>query len=194
MLVERLRQAGIETRHLWLRFPFFFSLPLLAYARLRGLSWYEGEGAVRQGYWDFRPSRLLRTSLPWTLLVDAALASLWKITLPLFLGKTVVCERFVLDMLVDLALAFGEADFWQGIPGRFYVRLLPPGGQVFILDGEAGDLQQRRPDLRSDRRLAAKLQAYRDLARDYSFPVFSVELPAGEVNQHIQSWIGLKDA
>src|SRR5690606_9788348 len=95
LLLKHLEAAGGRPRHLWLRFPFFLTLPLLVYARLRGFSWYEEHDGVRQGYWNFRRSWVLRTLFPWVLLVDATLAAVVKVHLPLWMGRTIVCERFV---------------------------------------------------------------------------------------------------
>ena len=75
LLLAQLKASGIKARHLWLRYPFFLSLPLLAYARLRGYSWREKTGDMEYSYWDFHRSWLMRTIFPWALLLDAALAT-----------------------------------------------------------------------------------------------------------------------
>jgi thymidylate kinase len=185
LLVDQLQARGIKTRQLWLRFPFFLSLPLLAYARARGLSWYEKTGNVNHGYWDFRSSRLLRTFLPWTLLIDAVFAGLVKIYLPLWLGKTVVCERFVLDMLADLSVAFDDAQLHRKFPGRLYPGLLPRLAKIFVLELDPETIRARRADLRTDQRLDARLRAYQNLSRDLSLKTCSSQLPASDINQRI---------
>jgi len=193
LLRERLQAMGVPARQLWLRFPFFFSLPLLAYARLRGLSWYEQEGDVRHGYWDFRRSLLVRLLLPWTLLADAAMAGLFKIYLPLWRGETVVCERFVLDMLVDLMVAFGKDDLASHRPGKLYLRLLPRNTRGFILDSDAAILRQRRPDLIADRNLEAKLTGFRQIANHTAFPLLSNSMSINELHQLIWERSGFGD-
>jgi hypothetical protein len=185
LLLNHLWAGGVRARHVWLRFPFFFSLPLLVYARWRGLSWYERHGQVQHGYWDFRPSHLLRRLLPWTLLVDAGLAGLFNIYLPLWLGQTVVCERFVLDMLADLSVAFDVQDLHRRAPGSWYTRLLPSGAAVFILDLEQATVQARRPDLLTDKRLAQRLEIYRVLCQDLGLVSLSSMLPVEMVQDAI---------
>lgn len=184
-LLVRLRRVGIEPRHLWLRFPFFLTLPLLVYARLRGCSWYEEQNGVRQGYWDFRPSWLLRNLFPWVLLLDATLAALVKVYLPLWLGRTIVCERFVLDMLVDLAVALDDPEFHRRLPGRLYVRLLPQEASITILDLDAETIRARRADLEVDKQLDARLRAFRSLASRLSLTVLSSRRPIDEINGRI---------
>ena len=183
LLVKQLQAQGVRARHLWLRFPFLFSLPLLAYARLRGYSWYEVTNGVRHGYWDFRRSRLMRRIFPWVLLLDAAIAALWAIYLPLWRGETVVCERFVLDMLVDLGVAAGEPEFYIQWPGRLYWRLLPQNALVFVLDLDVMTIRTRRADLTSDRRLADRVEAFRALALTRKLKMISSAPPVMEVNR-----------
>ncbi|HEY3312581.1 MAG TPA: hypothetical protein VGK00_13150 [Anaerolineales bacterium] len=186
LLFERFQTAGVKARRVWLRFPFFFSLPLLAYARWRGLSWYEQSGEVRYGYWDFSRSRLLQEVLPWLLLLDAALAGIPKIYLPLWRGETVICERFILDMLVDLGVAFGNNELYRKLPGRLYLKLLPRNARIFILDLDANTIRKRRADLLADKRLETRLEAYRSLSNNLSLRVFSSALPVNAVNELIE--------
>ena len=193
LLLARLEALGRRPRHLWLRFPFLLSLPLLAYARWRGYSWHEQTGAARHGYWDFRHSWLLRALLPWVLLLDALLAALRKIYIPLWLGRTIVCERFALDMLVDLSVAIGDARLHRRLPGRLYLRLIPRGAALIVLDLDAETIRTRRADLRTDQRLEARLDAFRRLGAERSLQVLSSTAPVDELNRRIQELIGVAD-
>jgi thymidylate kinase len=193
LLLARLEALGLRPRHLWLRFPFLLSLPLLAYARWRGYSWHEQAGEARHGYWDFRRSWLLRALLPWVLLLDALLAALRKVYFPLWLGRTIVCERFALDMLVDLSVAIGDAGLHRRLPGRLYLRLIPRGAALFVLDLDAETIRERRADLRADRRLEARLDVFRSLCAERSLQVLSSMAPVGELSRQLQELIGVAD-
>ncbi|UCF27368.1 MAG: thymidylate kinase-like protein [Chloroflexota bacterium] len=182
LLFEKLTTQGIETRHVWLRFPFFLSIPLLAYARLRGFSWYEIHDDFRHGYWDFRSSWLLRTCLPWLMLVDAAIATIPIICLPLWFGKTIICERFVLDMLVDLSIAISDETFHKMVPGKLFLRLIPPQSRIILLDLDVRTIRQRRPDLDVDLNLEDRVKLYRRLMDDLSLHTFSSQLPEEQIN------------
>lgn len=190
-LLSHLTDLGVRPRHLWLRFPFCFSLPLLAYARWQGYSWHEEINGVRHGYWDFRCSWLLRALLPWVLLIDVVLAAIGKVYLPLWLGQTIVCERFALDLLVDLVVAFADTDLPRRWPGQLYRRLLPSKATIFMLDLEAETIRARRADLQMDRRLEVRLEAFHRLARDQGLTVFSSHLSAPEVSRLI--WEKIND-
>jgi hypothetical protein len=185
ILLADLRTFKVKAGHLWLRFPFFFCLPLLAYARWRGFSWYEETGGARHGYWDFQGSWLLRVVFPWLLLLDATLFTFAKVYLPLRLGNTIVCERFVLDTLVDLSLALGDPGFLGRFPGKLYPALLPGRATLAILDLDVETVRERRPDLQGDRRLEARLEAYRQLAAGGGYPMFSTKKSRSEINRSI---------
>jgi hypothetical protein len=185
ILLAELESHKVKAGHLWLRFPFFFCRPMLAYARCRGCSWYEESGGTRHGYWDFRGSWLLRVVFPWLLLLDAALFSIGKVYLPLWLGNTIVCERFVLDTLVDLSLALKDLRFPSHHPGKLYPALLPGKATIVFLDLDTETIRERRPDLHGDRRLEARLETYRQLAAGGGYLMFSTKKSRSEINRSI---------
>lgn len=177
-----------------MRYPFLLSVPLLAYARWRGYSWYEVADGVRHGYWDFRRSRLLRILLPWTMLLDAALAAVPRVYWPLWRGCTVVCERFVLDMLVDLAAGLGEPALHTRLPGRLYPRLIPRGATVVCLDLDAGAIRARRPDLVSDRRLEDRVALFRSFSAEWDLRSLSSAPSVGQVGEQIRAILSARQA
>jgi hypothetical protein len=185
LLIDQLNSHGEKTRHLWLRFPFFFSSPLLFYARLRGYSWYEVISGYRYGYWDFGDSWLMSYIFPWILYVDASIFAVWQIYLPLFIGVNVVCERFVLDILADLEIAIDQNEIHSSYVGHMFQKLIPKSRIIILLDLDEQIARNRRPDLVSDRKLSARLSAYRDIARDLGLDVLSSELPITEVSRLI---------
>ncbi|HRQ42060.1 MAG TPA: thymidylate kinase-like protein [Chloroflexota bacterium] len=190
LLRQKMAAVGIETSHLWLRFPFFSSLPLLAYARWRGYSWYETKGNVRHGYWDFRQSRLLRLLFPWFMLLDATIAAIHKIVIPQWQGKSIVCERFVLDILVDMSLAFGERMHCT-LPGKLLLHLLPAHAQVVVLDLDEATTRKRRADLVWDKRLPDRLAAFNYLVTDLSLLRLSSLMPVADVSDTLWLTLGV---
>lgn len=187
LLMERLRADKIPVHHLWMRFPLLLSAPFLAYARLRGFSWYEAHGDARLGYWDFRRSWVLRSVFPWVYLLDALIVSIFRVYLPALAGRMIVCERYVLDMLIDLSVALAQPDFCQRMPGRLYFRLLPGRGRIIILDADLDTLRARRHDLSSDQHLEQRLKAFRQLAAYRSLSIIPGSLSLNEVHQIIMA-------
>jgi thymidylate kinase len=185
LLAEHLAKMGLEVRRVWLRFPFLTSVPLLAYARWRRLSWYEQSEGGRYGYWDFQGSRLLGLLLPWTLFLDAFIAATFRIYIPMWAGATIVCERFVIDMLADLMVAFHDHGLAARIPGRLYPLLIPRPATIFVLDLDGETIRQRRNSLRGDSRLEARLAAFRALSRQLGLKVLSTDVPPAQVSKQL---------
>lgn len=190
LLLEHFKEKGVKTRHLWLRYPNFFSLPFLVYARLKGMSWREEGGGVIHGYWDFRGSWLMGVVYPWVLLVDAFLASLWKVYLPLWLGYTVVCERYVLDMLVDLSLALGDKDVYSISPVKYLLKLLPEDAWTFILHLDIDTIVDRRLNLSFDHHLEMRLQRFQIISQVFNLHMISSKPDTDTVFQQIVGLLG----
>ncbi len=184
-----LHSQNRSARLVWIRFPFFVSVPLLAYARWRGFSWYESVDNSRQGHWDFSSSAVLRRLFPWSVLADAWLAALLKIYLPLRLGQSVVCERFVVDMIVDQSIAFQTMGLHRQLPWRLYFRLIPKQGQLFILDVDSKRILARRPALSTDKNIDHKIQLFRQIAQDRAVPLIDNTPSQAQVEARIRSAI-----
>jgi thymidylate kinase len=185
LLMQRLSVQGVKAQHVWMRFPFFFSLPLLAYARWKRYSWHEERDGMHHGYWDFRRSWLLRRAFPWIFLLDAAIVALLRIYLPIWRGENVVCERFVLDMLADLIVACDDPALLNKPPGAWFIKLIPHRANTVILELDAETIRTRRPDLKTDCKLEARLQAFRRIARNGAYPLISSALPVEVVQGRI---------
>ena len=171
---------GTQARYVWLRFPRLLCTPFLIYARLRGYSYQETVDGERYGYWDFRPSWVMRNLFPWALLVDTLIMALIRIYRPLWRGETVVCDRFVADVLVDLMLGVGDPCLDQRLPGRWFIGLLPRGTRTAVIDLETALAVERTPALRADRTRSARRELYLGLAARQGWPVVSAA-PAPEV-------------
>jgi hypothetical protein len=185
LLAAYLAGTGRCVRRVWLRYPFLTSIPLLAYARWRGLGGFHEAAGSRHSYWDFGHSRLMRALLPWSLLVDALLAAAVRIYIPLLLGATIVCERFVIDILADLIVAFDDPSLAARLPGGLYPRLIPPRATVLMLDLDADTIRRRRPGLAGDARLETRLVAFRSLAKDLGLQVLSTAPALEPVHRQI---------
>src|SRR6266568_2553299 len=136
LLESRLKQNGIPTVSMWSRWRPLLSLPLLQVLRWSGqlrvhkkdyLSTVEFQEPKNEGVaslWCFATQleNFLKTSL--------------KISLPLALGRTVVCDRYTLDLLVD-----GMSDLHDSPTklrlGFKLLNLLPKPDRAFLIDTDA---------------------------------------------------------
>lgn len=184
-ILALLRSRGITARYAWLRFPRFFTIPFLVYARARGYSYRETVDGHEHGYWNFRASWIMSRVFPWVLWLDTFLLALFNVYIPLWLGRTVVCDRFVLDTLVDLMAGLADPRSDERLPGRLYLALLPRDARVVVLDLETAIARQRSPELGGDRTHSHRRQMYLDVAGRQGFPVVSTAASIGEVTSRL---------
>jgi hypothetical protein len=125
------------------------------------------------------------------MLLDASLAGFIKIYLPIWRGETVVCERFVLDMLVDLSIAFRDPTLSHRLPGKLFLDLIPGEAKIVMIDLDQDTICNRRPDLVMDHALASRLEAYRLLATQQKLPVIDSHQSISAVRHEIQIALNL---
>ncbi|MEM4166730.1 MAG: hypothetical protein QW255_05235 [Candidatus Bilamarchaeaceae archaeon] len=132
-IIEQLRSIlehrGIKTQYVWLRYNHFFVKPILFFCKLIGLTTYEVIGDIRIGYHNFYKSRLISGIFICLTFWDTFLATLFKICIPLiFTRNLIICDRWVVDILVDLEIDTGIPLFkkfccvWRHFCKKFFLR------------------------------------------------------------------------
>lgn len=188
-LVQQIRSGKRKCVYRWFHYARLLSLPLLAYARLRGLSGYKIVDEQQYGWWDFKRSFLLCQVLPWLMLVDAFLFTLVKIRLPMLIGYIVVADRYIHDILADIMQGTGKPQLHRQRVGRLFLRLVPRDSSVLLLDIDIEKLKMRRDDLRNDEILETRAGHYRRLAHDMGVPIINTEYTEDEVHARIVNTI-----
>jgi thymidylate kinase len=183
-LVADLKSRGIRVRYVWLRFPQMLSLPILALSRALGITRYRTVGGRRVGRWEFHRAKWLAKALLWSQVVDATLFRLAKVDLATRSGTTVVLDRFVLDILVDIAAAADDDTMLDGAPARILRRLVG-NATTALLDADPARLRHRRLDLLEDPLLERRAALYRQLALLADLPTIDADRPKDEVHAAI---------
>ena len=153
-----------------MRFHHFFSLPLLAVARKYGFTEIQHIGGVKAAYHDFARFRPLAVLYRYLLLIDTFIATMVNVYPRLALGRTVVCDRFVYDTLVDLMVSTGDS----GIPDYFTTKLLlslAADSRTVVMMVDQQGLRRRRQDLSHDRNLELKVQLYNAFSIRFGLPI-----------------------
>ncbi len=180
-----LAACGVPAQYVWLRYPRYVTIPFLAYARLRGFSRQEVVDGNTHGYWDFERSWLMTHMFPWAILLDSLIIAIIGIYLPRRRGLTVVADRFVGDILVDVMTGLKDLDFDQKLPGRLFLRLLPAETRLIVLELDTEIARQRSPELKGDRSQPYRRTAYLGLAMRQGWPLVSSDAPVDVVTQRI---------
>ena len=158
LLVKYLRQQGIDCEYKWLRFHHFFSLPVLAVARLMGLSRVETlESGEMIGYHDFCKSKLISTIYSYALLIDTFVFTTLKVIILMkYFGKTIICDRFIYDTLVDLIISTQNSSLLNSNIAKHYVAIIPENCLTMALSSDEKTLRKRRENIKFDKVLLQK--------------------------------------
>ena len=147
-LVADLMARNARVRRVRLRFPVMLSAPLIVYARLRG--YYdnsEDQAAVGPGpgVRAYHRSSVLRSLFPWTQLIDGVLMAFVKAWLPRRLGYTVICDRFLPDVLSDALTATNRPFDAEGRLERSFGAILSGMSiEVVVVDAPWDEVLRRR--------------------------------------------------
>lgn len=172
LILEHLRKKGIKCQYKWLRFHHLFSLPLLAFCRVAGYTRVSTLGGSQKcSYHEFYKSRLISTIYPWILFLDTLLFTIIKVYIPMFFGTSIVCDRFVYDTLIDVAVATKVHEIYRKPVGKLFLKLIPKNAHFVMLDLDKSTIFLRRPELKDDLTFDERYALYESLSSQLNIHV-----------------------
>jgi len=87
----------------------------------------------------------LKTLWTYTMLADEMLLLLIKVRIPVSLGRVVICDRYIPDVIVDAKCELGKDVGW--IIEECIMKLVPKPTIHFILDAKPEEIMERKKDL-----------------------------------------------
>jgi len=164
-IMNRLARRGVRTWIAWMRSPRIVTLGVLGITRLSKLSRTVRMGDHDDVITDLSRHPFLLHLYSWSVTFDYFLGYLGKVTLPKrLLRRTVFCDRFAWDTLVDLGLISGvDEGFLQFPQGQILLDLARRHRSVLVT-ASLEELIRRKPILSLDPRLARRLRLYTWLA------------------------------
>ena len=165
VIAARLAEAGVRTRIAWMRSPRIVTLGVIGILRLARLAKTVRVGDHDDVHIDLKRHPLLLHLYAWSITFDYFLGYFGKVTIPRrLLRRTVICDRFAWDTLVDLGLTSGLDEGFLDFPqGRILLDLAKKHGGVLVI-ASPEELLRRRPILSLDPRLPRRLRLYAELA------------------------------
>ncbi len=164
------------------------SLPLLVIMRRLGYARVHRAGGVYIVETRL-PSRGGLTSL-WCILtqVENIVKTGVKLVFPLLLGRTVICDRYALDMVVD-----GMAGL-HDLPGHTRVgfqllHLLPKPDFAFFMDIDPEVAFKRKPDLPGLEDYVERLQLYRELSARWGVTIVNARVSPETIHGRVWNTI-----
>ena len=160
------------------------SLPLLVIMRRLGYARVHRAGGVYIVETQL-PSRGGLTSL-WCILtqVENIVKTGVKLVFPLLLGRTVICDRYALDMVVDGMAGLHDT---PGHPrlGFQLLRLLPKPNFAFFMDIDPEIAFKRKPDLPGLGDYVERLRLYRDLSSSWGVTIVNARVSADTIHRKV---------
>lgn len=161
-------QKDLPVKYVWMRYNHYLTKPLLLLCRLLGLTWYEPE-EPRVGYHEFYKSKLISWLFIFLTYVDTLLASVVCVYVPAYVfGKVVICDRWVLDILVDLGVdtrrSVDLSSFWV----RNFLALIPSGAKCFVIERDSSLVEKARSEHQLDKNYPRRLKLFQKVSE---FPV-----------------------
>jgi hypothetical protein len=164
-LRNRLEREGLTTHYAWLRYNHRLARPVHGLSRLVGLS--RRHRTASRSVWrhEFYRSRLFCSFYVLLTWLDAWLG---RLILAARLNSrsvdVVVCDRWVPDILVDLAVDTRRRHLLAGTWQSRFTRILPPGTRQYLIVRDSERVVSSRPDVMQDvnhsfrRRLYGRLE------------------------------------
>lgn len=86
----------------------------------------------------------LRSFWPFLELISVLPLILWRVVIPLFLGYTIVAERYIVDTIVTIGYFINDPRFLTSWTARFLLRFIPRNAVFIHLDSDYDTLLRRR--------------------------------------------------
>jgi len=152
---------GRKTKYIWLRYNHYLTKILLILCRLGGLTRYEYPDGVRVGYHDFYRSRVVSWLFIIFTYIDTLAVSVLLVYLPSLVNSSViVCDRWILDILVDLEVDTRIRFVAGGRLERLFLALMPGGMKCYLIIRSREDVLDCRPENVRDDNFQARWQLY----------------------------------
>lgn len=187
-LVKTMAQEGIRYKYVYGRLEPFILKPFIMIGRkifLRGNNMFEDYTQ----YSNTKRGAMKRNSfLLWIykniLLFDYSLQLLFKVRLPLMLGKNIICDRYVYDTVItDLSvdMNYSTSEIRDLIKRFFYI--IPTPDLVFLIDLPEDIAFQRKSDTPSIEYLREIRNIYLDVGKEEEMVVLDGDKNLNEI-QH----------
>jgi len=185
-IISHLQQSGDKCRYVWFGTPYFLSYPFMIICRTLGLTEIHRLPnkviCSEHQYYRNKPVALI---WPWIQFLDLALFVFLQVYVSLLLEFTVVCDRFVYDILVEIMADINDTKLYEKLVGRLILRLKPRSTVVFFLDVNEKTALIRKQDIPNVRYLTCRRNNYCLISRDLNILTADAERPFNCVQKHL---------
>jgi thymidylate kinase len=184
---KSIEMAGKETKYVNLRWASIFSYPLFGLARLLGYAprKFSSRANVHLIHHRYEDFSLMKWLWPPLYVVDMWINAYFKVIRPMKKGKTVICDRYVVDGIVDVSSMLDSPQMMDNNFSAWLLMLLPPHAENIIIDIDIESAFQRKLDVPSIEFLEKREHLFRYMARKLSLPLVDGNRNFSEVQKDI---------
>ncbi|NOX08336.1 MAG: hypothetical protein GXP22_02395 [Gammaproteobacteria bacterium] len=166
-LARQLEEKGYDVDIIWLRYNNVISKPLLGLCRLLGYTRYETCDGHRIGYHNFYKSSIISHAFVFFQYLDALRVKYTKI-LPKYgkSNKVIILDRYVYDILIDIAVDTRRKSLLSSWFGRQFKRLLPDDSVNILVRRSWSDIIDARPEGHVDRNFESRFKLFEEIKDD----------------------------
>jgi GTPase SAR1 family protein/predicted nucleotidyltransferase len=177
-LAHDLSSRNFPVKYVWSRLPYFLTFIILGLSKIFGFTQYRNGSSGTFTKFDFC-RQPLKTVYPLAVFVDAFFYYFIKFAIPKKLGMTIVCDRWIPDIMIDISVNTAKSEFDQTLLGRAFWRIASKSTLTIVVTAPDRILQERRPESQLDPDVAVRrglyhtyIQKYRlaNLSSDNSIP------------------------
>jgi hypothetical protein len=185
-----LKARGLRVRQVWIRYNHYFSKLVLGVSRLCGLTvLHRRNGTVVHKHHEFQRHPIISFFFKLSKLVDTYLASFFKVYIPLAMDKDcfILCDRYIYDVLIDVAVETGTQINTDSVFQKLFLRLIPKGSKTVVLTAPRSGLLNRRFENMFDPYLNERIVLYEQLARNQGLPLIEARDIEQTYNDFVRS-------
>lgn len=166
-LVEYLRSKGYKTKYVWIRSPHTFAY--LISRILIHLGWhrtFRNPNGIAISRFELYEGTFARKIWPAIEFFSILPLIIFKVWLPHLLGYRVICDRYVIDSTVSIALNTRDMNFPDSFLGALLLKAMPKKCALIFLDADLSTVLKRRRDVEySIDEIKNEMKLYRALIR-----------------------------
>lgn len=161
-LKENLTQQGYRVSYIWLRFNHYLAKAMHLFARMSGLSIPKDNEMGHVWQHQFYKSKLFCWLYIRATYVDTLISRL-KYNKVAKGSDVVICDRWVTDILVDLATKTHDKDFIHSKWTKRFIRIMPKESRLFIVHRNISDVLECRIENQIDPDFKLRMNVYEDI-------------------------------
>lgn len=185
-LRDSLKLQGKKTEYIWLRFNHYFAKIMHAIARVLKLSVRVNNemGIVWQH--QLYKSKLFCWFYIWATYFDTKIGKLKYKRVAKQNPDVIICDRWVTDILVDLATKTRDRNFFDSVWVQRFLKILPEKTTLFIIFRDKTEILNCRIENRTDPDFEFRNNLYNDLLTK---PFVSAIDNSGKIKESVQQII-----